>query len=171
MGREESQQRQAPVIGYLIVVIRVPFGVIGSLVVILLFAGWFVLETAVFLLAFPVAAVITDQAWIQGSWLGRFPISLREFASNRFQYLRAIWNWVTDPRRTIHKSADRAGVDEGTFEATPVQESGGASTFGLFRYLGWIAIGIIVFVVIMGVWGSGWQNTLNQLRQQIGWGR
>lgn len=130
MGQEESQQRQAPITGRLIIVVRSPFGVLGSLVVVLFFAGWFVLETAVFLLAFPVAAVITDQVWIQRSWLGRFPISLREFASSRFKYLRAIWNWVADPRRTIRRSADRAGVAEGTVEATPVQESGGHRRLG-----------------------------------------
>lgn len=108
MGRDD-EQRDAPVIGYLIVASRVPVGLFGGTVVVLFFAAWFALETVVALVAFPVAAVTANQQWIKQSWLGRFPIAYREFSNERFKFLRVIWNWVTDPAQAVDLNVEVGG--------------------------------------------------------------
>lgn len=101
MGADNEPQRETPAIGYLVVASRVPIGVLGIGVVALFFLVWLILELVVALIAFPVAAVFANQAWIRGSWLGRFPISLREFARDGFKPIWVVWKWVTDPMESL----------------------------------------------------------------------
>jgi DNA-directed RNA polymerase subunit RPC12/RpoP len=93
--------RRTGAIGYLIVAFRVPIGSFASVVLTLSFLGWLVLETIVALMTFPWAAVLANQAWVRGSWLGRFPIALRTFSRDRFAPLRDLWRWVTDPMEAV----------------------------------------------------------------------
>jgi len=111
MGQADGQQREASSIGYLIVAFRVPIGTVGSVVVTLFFASWLLLETAVALMAFPLAALFANQAWVRASWLGRFPIALREFSRDEFKYLRRIWRWVGDPKEMVEFDVELPGSE------------------------------------------------------------
>jgi hypothetical protein len=154
VGHEDGPRRESPVIGYLIVAARVPVGLLGALLVALFFAVWFALEIAVALIAFPVAAVTANQAWIRGSWLGRFPIALREFSRERFKYMRVIWTWVADPAQAVDLNIEGGG---GTSAATPVAQEAPAAPPAQNSWretalgvLGWAVILIVIGVVIKG---------------------
>src|SRR4051794_18663513 len=101
MGGSPQVSSDKGLIGYLIVVSRIPVGVTASIFVTLFFVGWFSLETVAAFLIFPFAAVFANQIWIRSSWLGMYPASLRKCSDERFKYYRAIWNWVTDPMEKV----------------------------------------------------------------------
>jgi hypothetical protein len=103
---QDEQPRSGSFIGYLIVLARLPIGLVGVITVTLFYFLWLVLESAVALLAFPVAAIVVNQQWIQSSWLGRYPVAIREFARGRFKLLRGIWAWVTDPMEAVDLSIE-----------------------------------------------------------------
>lgn len=173
MGQDD-EQRDTPVVGYLIVASRVPVGLLGGIVVVLFFAAWFALETTVALVAFPVAAVTANQQWIKQSWLGRFPIAYREFSNERFKFLRVIWNWVTDPAQAVDLNVEVGGgistsaeqkaptTPEAAPEAEPAPNSStsgghkGPTTHAAqdswleaaLGFLGWaVIIGVVVAVI------------------------
>src|SRR4051812_4501252 len=86
MGEGEDKLRESALIGYLIVAARVPVGILAIVVVTLFFIWWLVLEFAIAMIAFPFAAVFANHRWIRESWLGQFPMSLREFSRDGFKY-------------------------------------------------------------------------------------
>lgn len=97
----ESLERDTSLIHYLIVLTRIPVGLILSVAVTLFFLGWLVIETGIILLTFPFAAIVANSVWIKDSWMGRYPNSLRSFVGGRFKPVHLIWSWATDSEQSI----------------------------------------------------------------------
>lgn len=76
----------------LITLIRIPFGIIGSLVVIVFYFGLFIPETILLLIAFPFAAIFMDRCDLRYSWIGSYPNSMRAMGKS----LENIWGWVSN---------------------------------------------------------------------------
>jgi hypothetical protein len=109
----DSQPEDFSLIHYLIVTMRIPVGLILSVALTLCFGGWLVLETAVIVITFPLAAIVTNGAWIQRSWMGNYPNSVRHFVGDRYRTMRGIWSWVTDSNRTIDPDAELLPAEAG----------------------------------------------------------
>ena len=74
----------------LILVIRVPIGIIISLILIFMTIILFVLETIGLILLFPIAALTMARDKLRKSWFTRYPTSVRGTIDN----LAKIWDWT-----------------------------------------------------------------------------
>ena len=108
MGQKGENQRDISIVDYLIVIFRLPIGLLGMLIVVAFFAVCFTLESVVAIVAFPIAALVATRKWIQQSWLGEFPISIHEFTRDRFKHIRGIWGWVMDPTQGLNDDIELA---------------------------------------------------------------
>ena len=105
----------------MIVICRVPVGLISTLAIFFVFTLTFMVETVVVFVCFPLLAIFGNRSTIQDSWFANYPNTLRKFFSfdekvivkkpslsgiereeitqmqGGFKMLKKIWTWVFTP--------------------------------------------------------------------------
>lgn len=74
----------------IITLIRLPFGIISSIAVVLFWLIIFPFESILMIIALPFAAIFMDRCDIKYSWIGKYPNSIRKIP----EVLQDIWSWV-----------------------------------------------------------------------------
>ncbi|MBV5272699.1 MAG: hypothetical protein JZU52_03325 [Lamprocystis purpurea] len=74
----------------LVTLLRLPFGLIATVVVIVFWLAIFPFETIAMIVAFPFAAIFMSRSELGYSWIGKYPNSLKAIPEK----LEAVWEWV-----------------------------------------------------------------------------
>ncbi|MCD4696615.1 MAG: hypothetical protein K8S16_10285 [Bacteroidales bacterium] len=75
---------------FLITIIRLPIGIIASLIVIVFWIALFPLEFAIAFICLPFGAIIMSRDALKNTWLGSFPNTIIHLRKG----LARIWEWI-----------------------------------------------------------------------------
>src|SRR5579875_2637948 len=94
------------------VLCRFPMAVVGTILLVLFGAVWFLAETPLAFLIFPLCAAVTSRTWLEANWPGTYPVSLKWFfsTSEGWEKYETRSTWLGFQIKELTASEPRGGL-------------------------------------------------------------